>query len=222
MLSHTSTPTATTTQRLRYRLNFGEADLKANHEGLLSAKQRRNLLLKFLWQYIYLGYVIIFFGSCSLIMDVMSHGYSSREHPGAWLAVGGFFLLAMLPLVLINQYNIYCDLRIDRVLRHKDTIYPQSTPWQTQGRSLKPAEYWLTVHTDKEPYIRIDLTRSVFEAFVPGNVYILYYTPKSKTLVAVEHLPEESLPPGGIPESVMATRKRMTRRERRLARQNAE
>ena len=159
-------------QRLKQTIRFTEEDLVANRNGQLSPSQQIQLRTQreaysgMAWGCGLVGVLIL----CMMVtLAVLPPKSDSSELLPALLFVGCFVVIG-----LMIQTGFTKDMQNSTVMSARGPVKKQSSG----GRS-----YYIV-----SDLTSIQVSREVYDAFVEGLPYVLYYTPNSMTLVAAEYI----------------------------------
>lgn len=155
--------------------HFKNEDLEANRQGRLVISQMGGLL----WRVI--GYSFFWVFSLGIGVIIL-YGLAQDSSPRGlmWLAViGGVVFLAALALFVWVVGRVVLDMVRAKVVSAQGPVRRDFTITHSQHGSSTTYYYKL----DKLSFV---VSPQAYTAFIQGPQYRLYYTPLSKTLVAVE------------------------------------
>jgi hypothetical protein len=154
--------------------NFTEKDLAANHQGHLTDRQRNHLQRKQLEIVIGYGIVIAVFGG--LLFYFVSDAARNPSQGNKLL----FALLFMIALFAILAFTIFKWNQYQQDIIGKKVL-------KTEGKAslgvmeTRNLRYKLQVND-----LELEIPRRAYKVLSTGKKYRVYYTPKSRTILAIE------------------------------------
>lgn len=155
--------------------HFDVGALAANREGRLAASQQLQLLWKLARQAFLALVMILLLGFVAVNVYL-----ANRALPDTVLAaIAGIGILVVAVIGLRSMGRVGLDMLNARVLATQGSVRRDRRVVST-GRGTS-VQYSYAVDN-----LSFTASRAAYEAFIDGGSYRIYYTPQSKTLVAIE------------------------------------
>lgn len=146
---------------------FSREDLEINHEGKLSHRQRKRLVLKAL------GFAAMFLGSVALV----AIPFAARLPEQTWRSIVfyGFVFLLFLLSFGWQSISIFIDLWNGQVVSVQGSVV------RVGERSRSGLAYYY-----QEGNLRFSVSKAAYDALIPQLHYRIFYAPYSCQLVSIE------------------------------------